>query len=441
MNNLVALCAVGAEKILGNEIKLLGYKLNGNAPGRVFFIGDDDALFRANLCLRTADRVYLEMARYHAEDFDQLFEGTYDINWQDFLKKDSKIVVDKVRTYKSQLNSEHAIQGIIQKAIYTKLCDVWHMSVMPETGDQHDVRVFITEDEAQVCLDLSGLPLHKRGYRTDGGMAPLRETTASVMLQLMLWRRKTPLHDPFCGSGTLPIEACLYAHNVAPGFGRRFAMETLPIFNANRAREIKCAEAEKIRTDVECRITGTDIDPGAVNRARTNAEHACVMAGRALQMIGSDAKIERPDFDVADFKDITAPYESGLIICNPPYGERLGEEAEAQQLYTDMASLFTEFKGWEMGVITANKKFQECIGHYASILKDLKAGNLDTTFYIYNGTEKAKKRGFDKLNHRENKFNQRGGKFNQRKENASHRDGKFRNRNIRSDRGSSKGEY
>lgn len=390
MNNLVALCAVGAEKILGNELKLLGYKLNGNAPGRVFFFGDDDALFRANLCLRTADRVYLEVARYHAEDFDELFEGVYNAPWQDFFKKDSRVVIDKVRTYKSKLNSEHAVQGIVLKAIYKKLSDVWRMSTMPETGDESDVRVFIVEDEVQLCLDLSGLPLHKRGYRTDGGVAPLRETTAAVMLQLMLWKRKMPFHDPFSGSGTLPIEACLYAHNVAPGFGRRFALENLPIFNAERAREIKITEAQKIRTDVECRISGTDIDPAAVDRARKNAEHACVMAGRALQMIGSDAKVERPTFEVSSFKDLKAPYDEGTIICNPPYGERLGDADEAEKLYKDMSSLFDDFKGWKIGVITSHRKFQECIGRYASLLKDLKAGNLDTTFYIYNGTEKAK---------------------------------------------------
>ncbi len=390
MNNLVALCAVGAEKILGNELKLLGYKLNGNAPGRVFFFGDDDALFRANLCLRSADRVYLEISRYHAEDFDELFEGVYDAPWQDFFKKDTRVVVDKVRTYKSKLNSEHAVQGIVLKAIYKKLSDVWRMSSMPETGEESDVRVFITENEVQLCLDLSGLPLHKRGYRTEGGVAPLRETTAAVMLQLMLWKRKTPFHDPFAGSGTLPIEACLYAHNVAPGFGRRFAIENLPIFNAERARQIKIAEAQKIRTDVDCRISGTDIDAAAVDRARKNAEHACVMAGRALQMIGSDAKIERPTFDVSSFKDLKAPYEEGMIICNPPYGERLGDAEEAENLYRDMASLFDDFNGWKIGVITSHRKFQECIGRYASILKDLKAGNLDTTFYIYNGTEKAK---------------------------------------------------
>jgi len=390
INNLVALCAVGAEKILGNEIKFLGYKLTGNAPGRVFFQGDDDALFRTNLCLRTSDRVYLEMGRYHAEDFDQLFDGVYSIDWQDFLKKDSKVVIDKVRSYKSKLNSEHSVQGMVQKAIYSKLGDKWHMSTLPESGEQSDVRVYITEDEVQILLDLSGLPLHKRGYRTDGGMAPLRETTAAVMLQQMMWRRKTPFHDPFCGSGTLPIEACLYAYNVAPGFGRRFALENLPIFNRERANEIRKQEAAKIRTDVECRITGTDIDPGAVQRARMNAEHACVMAGRALKSIDIDAHIIRPDFEVSDFKEIQAPFPEGLILCNPPYGDRLGEEADAEKLYKEMASLFEDFKGWQIGVITANKKFQECIGKYASILKSLKAGNLDTTFYIYNGTEKTK---------------------------------------------------
>ena len=390
MNTLVALCAVGAEKILGNELKFLGYKLVSNAPGRVTFLGDDDALFRTNLCLRTADRVYLQMAEFDAADFDQLFDGVYAIHWQDFLKKDSRVVVDKVRCYKSALNSEHSIQGMVQKAIYKKLGDKWHMNVLPESGEESDVRVYLDEDRALILLDLSGLPLHKRGYRTDGGFAPLRETTAAVLLQLMMWRRKTPLHDPFCGSGTLPIEAALYAYNVAPGFGRRFALENLPIFDSRRAHEIKCAEAEKIRTDVEVRITGTDIDPAAIERARKNAEHACVMAGRALNLIDKSNKVPRPDFDVASFSDITAPYESGLLICNPPYGERLGDAEQAEELYRQMASLFDDFKGWQLGVITAHKKFQECIGRYATTLKSLKAGNLDTTFYMYTGEEKAK---------------------------------------------------
>ena len=384
MNTLVALCAVGAEKILGNEIKHLGYKLVSNAPGRVSFLGDDEALFRANLCLRTADRVYLQLAKYDALDFDALYDGTYSIPWQDFLKKDSRVVVDKVRTYKSKLNSEHSIQGIVHKAIYSKCGDIWHMSTMPESGDESDVRVYVDENQVYILLDLSGLPLHKRGYRVDGGIAPLRETTAAVLLQEMMWRRKTPLHDPFCGSGTIAIEATLYAFNVAPGFGRRFAIENLPFFNADTATKIKQEEAAKIRTDVEVRITGSDLDSKAVARSKQNAEYACVMAGRALKSIGLSSHIERPDFVQSDFADLAAPYDTGLLLCNPPYGERLGDEEEAAALYQKMQSLWTDFPGWDMGIITSNTTFEKNFDHHANHIKALKAGNLDTNFYIYN---------------------------------------------------------
>jgi len=383
MNTLVALCAVGAERILGNEIKHLGYKLKGNAPGRVSFFGDDDALFKANLCLRTADRLYLQLAEYDALDFDALYDGTYAVNWQDFLRKDSRVIVDKVRSYKSKLNSEHSIQGIVHKAIYSKLGDVWKMSSMPETGEESDIRVYVDENKVLILLDLSGLPLHKRGYRVDGGIAPLRETLAATLLQEMMWRRKTPLHDPFCGSGTIAIEATLYAFNVAPGFGRRFALENLPIYNEKRAEEIKAEEAAKIRTDVEVRITGSDIDDAAVERSKKNAEYACVMAGRALKSIGISAHIPRPDFIQSDFADLEAPYDEGLILCNPPYGERLGDADQARELYKKMSSLWTDFNGWDIGVITSNEEFQENFGHKTSAIKKLKAGNLDTSFYIY----------------------------------------------------------
>lgn len=388
MNKLVALCAVGAEKILGNEIKFLGYKLISNAPGRVSFFGDDDSLFRANLCLRTADRIYLQVAEYDAINFDDLYDGAYSVNWQDFFKKDSKIVVDKVRINKSKLNSEHSIQGMVHKAIYKKLGDKWNMQTLPETGERSDIRVYIDENKVILLLDLSGLPLHKRGYRVDGGIAPLRETTAAVMLQKMLWRRKTPLHDPFCGSGTIPIEATLYAFNVAPGFGRRFALENLSIYNEKRALEIRSQEAAKIRTDVEVRITGSDIDAKAIERAQKNAEYACVMAGRALKSIGISAHLPRPDFIQSDFKQLQAPYENGLLLCNPPYGERLGDEEEVSKLYKQMNSLWEDFPNWDIGVITSNPNFQEDFSHKANHIKSLKAGNLDTEFYIYNRIKK-----------------------------------------------------
>lgn len=388
MNKLVALCAVGAEKILGNEIKFLGYKLISNAPGRVSFSGDDDSLFRANLCLRTADRIYLQVAEYNALNFDDLYDGAYSVNWQDFFKKDTKIVVDKVRINKSKLNSEHSIQGIVHKAIYKKLGDKWNMQTLPETGERSDIRIYIDENKVFLLLDLSGLPLHKRGYRVDGGIAPLRETTAAVMLQKMLWRRKNPLHDPFCGSGTIPIEATLYAFNVAPGFGRRFALENLSIYNEKRSLEIRSQEVAKIRTDVEVRITGSDIDAKAIERAKKNAEYACVMAGRALKSIGISAHLPRPDFIQSDFKQLHAPYENGLLLCNPPYGERLGDEEEVSKLYKQMSSLWEDFPNWDIGVITSNPKFQEDFSHKANHIKNLKAGNLDTVFYIYNRIKK-----------------------------------------------------
>lgn len=383
MNTLVSLCAIGAEKILGNEIKRLGYKLASNAPGRVSFFGDDAALFKANLCLRTADRIFLQLAEYDAFNFDELFDGAYNINWQDLLKKDSKIVVDKVRSNKSKLNSEHSIQAIVHKAIYSKLGNVWKMASLPETGEESSVRIYIEENKVLILLDLSGLPLHKRGYRVDGGPAPLRETTAAALLHQTTWRRKTPLHDPFCGSGTIPIEATLYAFNVVPGFGRRFAVENLPFFNKEQAEQIKREEASKIRTDVEVRVTGSDIDEKAVERAKKNAEYACVTAGRALKSIGISAHIQRPDFIQSDFRDLAAPYETGLVLCNPPYGERLGDEQEAAKLYEQMGGLLQEFPNWDFGIITSNPNFQKNFNRRANSVKKIKSGNLDTSFYVY----------------------------------------------------------
>ena len=273
---------------------------------------------------------------------------------------------------------------MVHKAIYSKLGDIWHMASLPETGEQSDIRIYLDENKVLILLDLSGLPLHKRGYRVDGGIAPLRETTAAALLQQTLWRRKTPLHDPFCGSGTIAIEATLYAFNVAPGFGRRFALENLPIYNKESADRIRQEEAEKIRTDVEVRITGSDIDEKAVERAKKNAEYACVMAGRALKSIGISTHIQRPDFIQADFKDLSAPYDEGLILCNPPYGERLGNEEEAAELYQQMDSLWQEFPNWDLGIITSNPDFQKNFNHQANSIKKIKAGNLDTSFYIYN---------------------------------------------------------
>lgn len=398
MITLVAPCAIGAEKVLANELKQSGFVPSGNAPGRVVFTpsadeaarghaGDIAAMYRANLCLRTADRVYLRLACFPCDNFDALFEGVRAVRWQDWFRKDVRVVVDKVRTHASRLSSEHSVQGIAHKAIYDSLGAAWHMETLPETGIEATVRIYIDNDEASVLLDLSGMPLHRRGYRTAGGEAPIRETLAAVLLQLMAWRRKTPLHDAFCGSGTIPIEAILYAHNVAPGFGRQFALENLVPFCTDEARTVMQEERAKaalaIRTDCLVRVTGSDIDETVLVSARANAERACATAGRALQTVGRDDRIPRPDFVRASYDELAAPYDTGLILSNPPYGERLGDAESAAALYRGMRCLPGAFPGWEMGFITSHGGFEEAFGRAATKKRALKSGNLDTCFYMF----------------------------------------------------------
>jgi putative N6-adenine-specific DNA methylase len=257
------------------------------------------------------------------------------------------------------------------------------MASLPESGAPQAIRVYIDRNVVSLCLDTSGEALHKRGYRTQGGQAPLRETLAAALLQLALWRRKTPLHDPFCGSGTIACEAVLYAYNAPPGFARSFALEDLAFFDRARSEALRREEAAKIRPDCLARITGSDIDAAAIEAARGNAERACVTIGRALQSSGSDAKIMRPRFTRADFASLEAPCTEGLLLGNPPYGERLADRDAAEELYRGMASLFDSFPGWKKGFITTHARFEETIGRAATQKKALRSGKLDTLFYIF----------------------------------------------------------
>lgn len=402
MNTLVALCAIGAEKVLANELKLAGFKTipsERQVFGRVLFKPNVDesqsqgdaellqAVIRANFNLRTADRVYVELARTHCDNFDALFDAVYSIDWQQWFKKDVKVVVDKVRTYASALSSEHSVQSVVHKALYEKLMHTWRMSSLPESGDGATVRIYIERNELSVLLDTSGYPLHRRGYRTSGGEAPIRETLAATLLQLAQWKRKTPLHDAFCGSGTIPIEALLYAYNIAPGLGRVFSYEKLVPFCSKEALLLRKEEyaraAQQIRPDCVVRVTGSDKNPDVLIHARANAERACVIAGKALQEIGSDARIVRPDFAEASFDELAAPYPEGLLLSNPPWGERLSDAEEAKLLYASMKSLFADFPNWNFGFISSHENFETSLGKKAIKTKALKSGNLDTVFYWY----------------------------------------------------------
>ena len=415
MITLVAPCAIGAEKILSNELRQLEFTPISTAIGRVVFtmekadtkVSDNPlsldshnpviqdsvdeqelrALYQSNYKLRTADRVYLQLATIPCRDFNDLFEGVRAIRWQDWFKRDVRVVVDKVRIKSSILSSEHSIQSVVHKAMYDCLGKAWGMELLPETGKTATVRVYIENNVASILLDLSGMPLHRRGYRTTGGEAPIRETLAAILLHLMQWRRKTPLHDAFCGSGTIPIEAAMYAHNIAPGLGRNFALEDLLPFTGGSSVKMmedeRAEAASHIVTDCLVRVTGSDISPQAITAAQANAERACVIAGKALQKAGIDARIPRPDFTVSDFKDLAAPYEKGLLLSNPPYGERIGDRGSAKELYSSMHSLFLDFPGWDYGFITNHEEFEVAIGKKATKIRNLKSGNLETRFYIY----------------------------------------------------------
>ena len=369
---------------MGNEIKLSGWQIAGGFPGRVYFRAGNDALYEANLRLRTCDRVYLMMAKYPVRTFDDLFEGCYRIDWQDFFFKDVRLVVDKVRAYKSPLKSEHSIQSVVQKAIYTKLGDVWHMRTLPETGAAACVRVYMEKECAVILLDTSGEPLHKRGWRQEGGAAPLRETVAAAMLHAALWRRKIPLVDPFCASGTIPIEATLFACNASPGLWRHFAYKNLAIYEREREQQIKLQEIAKIRTDVRYDIQGSDIDPVAIERAKTNCQRALSAVEKSLESVGVSFHLVRPVFSVSDFVDLRAQdRERGLILCNPPFGERLGEKQEAEDLYKQMRALAENFNGWSLAALSCRENFQQCFGKKAVEVRPLRAGNLNTSLYIY----------------------------------------------------------
>ncbi len=399
MNDFIALCAVGAEPVLTNELKLAGFKPYNRLPGRVFFTSVETdifkAMFKANYFLRTADRIFMLATAGKAENFDDLFSIVFSVDWHNYFPKDARVIIDKVRTFKSKLSSEHAVQSIVHKALCEKLCKKWNMHVLPESGEKFIVRIYIENNNVYVCLDLSGEPLYRRGYRLSGGAAPMRETLAAVLLQMMQWKRKIPLHDAFCGSGTIPIEAAWYAYNIPPGIARHFAFEKFTCFETEKSLNILTEEKGKaaaaVRTDCLVRITGSDISEEAVSLSKANAERACIIAGRELTEAGITHHIERPDFIQSDFINLEAPYDFGILLSNPPYGERLGSEEEALELYTSMSGIVENFPKWKLGFITNKPQFEKifCKKNKDAALKKhiLRGGNMETCLYIFNPKE------------------------------------------------------
>jgi len=397
----VALCAVGAEKTVSNEIKKLGLTVSEGGFGRVRFKTDLAGLYRTLMGLRAADRVLLEIAYFQALDFDALFEGVRRQPWEEYIPPRMGLKVAKVRTNRSTLGAETSIQAVVHKAAAERLCVKRGVNRLPEHGDIAELRVYIEKDQVSVLLDLSGDPLFRRGYRTSGGIAPLRETTAAAIILFSGWKRKFPLYDPFCGSGTIAVEAAMYAWDIAPGLGRHFTLEQFLVANRGIERKVREELLSKVDFSRLVRIGGSDSDSGAVTAARGNL-------GRAIALVrdGKEAfdtkRVGTPSlsFRVLPMEEASNPFGSlappdaagkaappsgteGFIITNPPYGHRLGDTESAEKNYTEMGRLARNFSGWKLAVITDHSGFESFFGRKADSCREITNGAIRSYLYQY----------------------------------------------------------
>ena len=368
-------CLFGLEGIVGDELRRLDIENVRVENGRVLFSGDETALARANMNLRTGERVLLVLAEFEARTFEELFQGTLSLPWEEFLPADARFWVTKAASVKSKLFSPSDIQSIMKKAMVERMKRKYRMEQFPETGDSYPVRVFLMKDEVTVALDTTGESLHKRGYRAHGNEAPLRETLAAAMVQLTKYRGREFFWDPFCGSGTIPIEAALIAKNRAPGLRRRFAAEQFDWMTAETWQNAR-GEAMDKEFKGKYHILGSDNDPKCVSLSMSNAKKAGVL-------------------DCIEFKDGDAtkmdlPAQEGVIICNPPYGQRMGEQRDAQRLYAALGRHLKYADGWKKFVITSEPEFEHYFGKRADKKRKLYNGMIKCDYYMYTDNKRKK---------------------------------------------------
>lgn len=375
---LVVPCHFGLEAVTKREIYDLGYEISRVEDGRVTFIGDEEAICRSNIFLRTAERVLLQVGRFHATTFDELFEGIKALPWENYIPRDGKFWVKKASSIKSKLFSPSDIQSIAKKAMVERLKEVYHVSWFEEDGAPYPVRIFLLKDEVMVTLDTSGDSLHKRGYRLMTSKAPLTETLAAALILLTPWRRDRILVDPFCGSGTFPIEAAMIASGIAPGMNRSFTAEKWTNFIPKNLWYEAVEEAqEQMDTEVKVDIQGYDIDPEVVKAARENAKRA-----------GVEHMIHFQQRAVAD---LSHPKKYGFIITNPPYGERLEDKEDLPQLYSEIGASYRNLDSWSMYLITSYEDTEKYIGRKADKNRKIYNGMLKTYFYQFMGPKPPKR--------------------------------------------------
>lgn len=377
--DLLVPCHFGLEAVLKREIYDLGYEITKVEDGRVTFEGDEEAICRANIFLRTAERVMIQVGRFKATTFEELFQGIKNLPWEEYIPEDGKFWVKKASSINSKLFSPSDIQSIAKKAMVERMKQNYHKEWFKEDGAAYPVRIFLLKDEVTVALDTSGDSLHKRGYRTMTSKAPLTETLAASLIMLTPWRKDRILVDPFCGSGTFPIEAAMIAANIAPGMNRDFTAEEWTNL-IDRKLWYECVkEAEDvIDTTVKVDIQGYDIDGDVIKAARENAKRA-----------GVEHMIHFQQRAVAD---LSHPKKYGFIITNPPYGERLEDKADLPELYTQIGQAYQRLDSWSMFLITSYTDTEKYIGRKADKNRKIYNGMLKTYFYQFLGPKPPKKR-------------------------------------------------
>lgn len=375
---LIAPCHFGLESVLKKEIIDLGYDVTLVEDGRITFIGDAEAICRANIFFRTAERILIKIGSFHAETYEDLFQGTKSLPWEEFIPVDGKFWVAKAASVKSKLFSPSDIQSIMKKAMVERLKDIYHKNWFDEEGESFPVRVFLMKDEVTVGLDTTGESLHKRGYRKLTAKAPIAENLAAALIMLTPWNKDRILIDPFCGSGTIPIEAAMMAANMAPGMKRHFTAENWPHI-ATKSEWQDCFEEaeEMVDLDIETDIQAFDIDEQMVEIARANARLAGVENLIHFQ--------KRPVSELSHAK------KYGFIITNPPYGERIEDKKDLPVLYQTIGQRYKNMDSWSLYMITSYEQAEKDIGRKADKNRKIYNGMLKTYYYQFMGPKPPRK--------------------------------------------------
>lgn len=367
---LIATATFGLEAVVAGELKALGYDSLKIENGRVSFAADESAICRCNLWLRCAERLRLKVGEFQALTFDELFEKTKALPWADLMPSNAFFPVDG-KSIQSSLFSISDCQAIVKKAVVESLKKKYRRDWFSEEGPLYRIEISLLKDIATLTIDTSGAGLHKRGYRKGGSEAPLKETLAAALVLLTRWKPDTALIDPFCGSGTILIEAALIGHNIAPGMNRTFASEEWPTIDRKYWREARKETHERAENDINLDLTGTDLNDNAIQTARKNAAEAGVE--------------ELIHFQTRSLSELSSKKKYGKIICNPPYGERLSDAKEIKKLYRAMGQVFGTLETWSYYILTADENFESIFGRKASKKRKLYHGNIKVQYYQYYG--------------------------------------------------------